>query len=167
MPRAHVRLEGFAECALDEGRFFATVPRNAEEAERMMKREVLRAWEDRAIEAFGKIEELDPELERRQYELEIAKRLLAKAQDDAARETWQTQVDVLTMLAQRAENDLAEQEEEQALCETMSPKSGRSGRERAGERRQNTTRNPKSGGFLDTLTAFAIKEASAEAQVST
>ncbi|MFO7696712.1 MAG: hypothetical protein R6X16_06100 [Anaerolineae bacterium] len=119
MPRAHARLEGFAECALDEGRYFATVPRNAEEAKRMIKREVLRAWEDRATEAFGKIEELGPALERRQYELEIAQRLLAKAQDDAARETWPTQVDVLVMLVQEAEHDLVEQEEEQALCDTM------------------------------------------------
>ena len=79
----------------------------------------LRAWEDRAAEAFGKIEELEPELERRQYELEIAQRLLAKAQDDAARETWQTQVDVLAMLVQETEHDLAEQEAEQALCDTV------------------------------------------------
>jgi hypothetical protein len=119
MPRAHTRLEGFAECALEEGRYFATIPRNAEEAKRMIKQEVLRAWEDRAAEAFGKIEELSPKLERRQYELEIAQRLLAKAQDDAARETWQTQVDVLIMEVQMAEHDLAEQEEEQALCDTM------------------------------------------------
>jgi hypothetical protein len=119
MPRAHARIKGFAECALDEGRFFASVPRNAEEAEQMMKREVLRAWQDRAVEAFSKIEELAPELERTQYELEIAQRLLDKAQDDADRETWQTQVDVLIMLVQRTEGKLAEQEQEQELCDTM------------------------------------------------
>ena len=120
MPRAHTRLAGFAECALDEGRYFATIPHNAEEARTMMKREVLQAWEDRAISAQSKIEEsLEPELERLRYETEIAQRLLVKAQDEAARETWQTQVDVLEMLVGMAEGDLDEQREELALCEVM------------------------------------------------
>jgi len=120
MPRAHTRLEGFVGCALDEGRYFASVPRNAEEERTMLKREVLRQWEDHAIEVQCKIdEEIVPELERQQYELEIAQRLLAKAQDDAAQETWQTQVDVLQMLISMAEGDLDEQREELALCEAM------------------------------------------------
>lgn len=51
--------------------------------------------------------------------MEIAQRLLAKAQDEPARETWQTQVDVLQMMAGMTENDLAEQQEELALCEAM------------------------------------------------
>jgi len=120
MPVAHTRLAGFAECALDEGRYFATVPCNAEEERRMMKQEVRQAWEDRAIDAQSKIwEDLEPELARRSYELEIAQRLLSKAQDEAARQTWQTQVDVLEMLAGMTEGDLAEQQEELALCEAM------------------------------------------------
>jgi hypothetical protein len=120
MPVAHTRLAGFAECALDEGRYFATAPRNAEEERRMMKQEVRQAWEDRAIDAQSKIwEDLEPELARRSYELEIAQRLLSKAQDEAARQTWQTQVDVLEMLAGMTEGDLAEQQEELALCEAM------------------------------------------------
>ena len=119
-PRAHTRLEGFAECALDEGRYFATIPRNAEEARMMMKREVLSAWENRAIDAQTKIdEEIEVELERRRYELEIAQRLLARAQDDAARETWRIQVDVLDMLIGMAEGDLEKQREELALCDAM------------------------------------------------
>jgi len=64
-------------------------------------------------------EELEPKLERERYEMEIAQRLLAKAQDEPARETWQTQVDVLQMVAGMTENDLAEQQEELALCEAM------------------------------------------------
>ena len=120
MPRAHTRLAGFAECALDEGRYFATIPHNAEEARTMMKREVLQAWEDRAISAQSKIEEsLEPELERLRYETEITQRLLTKAQDEAARETWQTQVDVLQTMIGMTEGDLVEQQEELALCETM------------------------------------------------
>ena len=120
LPRAHTRLEGFAECALDEGRYFATVPRNAEEEWMMIKHDVLRTWENRAANAQTKIDEkIQVELERLRYELEIAQRLLAKAQDDAAREIWQTQVDVLEMLVGQAQADLEEQREELALCEAM------------------------------------------------
>jgi hypothetical protein len=118
-PRAHTRLEGFAECALDEGRYFASVPRNAEEEMAMLKREVLQAWEDRAIDAQGQIEEGTDELERTRYELEIVQRLLSRAQDEAARETWQVQVDVLQMMVVQAEDRLTEQQEELALCEAM------------------------------------------------
>ena len=120
MPRAHTRLAGFAECALDEGRYFATIPHNAEEARTMMKREVLQAWEDRVISAQSKIEEsLEPELERLCYELEIAQRLLVKAQDEATRETWQSQVDVLQMMIGMTESELTEHQEELSLCEAM------------------------------------------------
>jgi transposase len=86
----------------------------------IMQQEVRQAWEDRAIEAQGKIwEDLEPELARRQYEMTIAQRLLSKAQDEAGRETWQTEVDVLQMFVVNAENDLAEQQAELALCEAM------------------------------------------------
>lgn len=120
MPTAHTRVAGFAECALDEGRYFASVPRNAEEERRMMKQEVRQAWEDRAIAAQGKIwEELEPQLARQTYELEIARRLLSKAQDETARQTWQTQVDVLEMLAGMTEGDIEKEREELALCEAM------------------------------------------------
>jgi hypothetical protein len=85
-----------------------------------MKQEVRQAWEDRAISAQGKIwEDLEPQLARRNYELEIARRLLSKAQGEAARQTWQTQVDVLEMLVGIAVGDLAEQQEEVALCDAM------------------------------------------------
>lgn len=120
MPRAHVRLEGFAGCALDEGRYFASIPRNAEEALMMLKQDVLRAWEERAVDAWTKIsDEIEPRLERKQYELEIAQRLLEKAEDDEARSDWQIQVDVLEMLVGMLEGDLAEQQEELALCDAM------------------------------------------------
>jgi len=120
MPAAHTRLAGFVECALDEGRYFATVPRNAEEERQMMKQEVRQAWEERALEAQGTIwETFEPKLARLSYELEIAQRLLSKAQDETARTTWQTQVDVQEMLLGMTEGDLAEQQEEVALCEAM------------------------------------------------
>ena len=120
LPRAHTRLEGFAGCALDEGRYFATVPRNAEEERMMIKRDVLRTWENRAIEAQTRVdEEIEVELERLRYELEITQRLLAKAQDDAGRETWRIQVDVLDMMIGQAEARLSKEQEELALCEAM------------------------------------------------
>ncbi len=120
MPNAHMRLVGFAECALDEGRFFASIPRNAEEERIVMKQEVLTAWEERAIRAQSQInEELEPKLERLRYEEEITQRLLAKATDESARQTWQTQVDVLDMMITMTETDLAEQQEELTLCEAM------------------------------------------------
>jgi len=120
MPVAHARLAGFTECALDEGRYFATVPRNAEEERRMMKQEVRQAWEDRAIEAQNKIgEDLEPQLMRQVYELEIAQRLLSRAHDEVERQNWQAQVDVLGMLVGNTEDDLAQQREELRLCEAM------------------------------------------------
>ena len=69
--------------------------------------------------AFNIYEKIQVELERRRYELEIVQRLLAKAQDDAARETWRIQVDVLQMMVGQAQADLEEQLEDLALCEAM------------------------------------------------
>jgi hypothetical protein len=120
MPVAHIRLVRFAGRALDEGRYFATMPRNAEEERRMMRQKVRQAWETRAIEARSKIrEDLEPRLARHTYELEIAQRLLSKAQDETARQVWQTQVDALAMLVGMIESDMAEQQQEVALCDTM------------------------------------------------
>jgi hypothetical protein len=85
----------------------------------MLKREILASWERRAADAYSKIEELEYDAERFRYETEIAQRLLDKALDDAARETWRIQVDVLQMMADMAEGDLAERQEELALCDAM------------------------------------------------
>jgi len=120
MPNAHMRLAGFAECALDEGRYFACIPRNSEEESIIMKEDVLATWKERAIYAESQIiEELEPKLKRLGYEEEITKRLLAKAPDESARQTWQTQVDVLDMLITMTESDLAEQQEELTMSEAM------------------------------------------------
>lgn len=119
MPRAHTRVAGFAECALEEGRFFASSPRNEEEAHVVMKREVLQKWDQRAVEAYGKIEDIEAELERLRYEAAITQRLLTKAQDESARETWQIQTDVLDMLIVQAEGKLEEQQQEMAMCDAM------------------------------------------------
>jgi len=99
---------------------FAGVPRNAEEEHRMMQQEVRQAWKDRAIAAQSKIREaIEPELARRKYEMAISQRLLNKAQTEADRETWQTQLDVLQMFVIQAEDDLAEEQAEVALCDAV------------------------------------------------
>lgn len=86
----------------------------------MLKREVLQAWERRAIAAQTRIdEEIGPEMERLRYEAEIVRRLLSKAQDSTARQTWQTQADVLEMMLGMAEESLDEQREEMALSEAV------------------------------------------------
>jgi len=86
----------------------------------MMKQQVLTAWQERATHAESQIaEKLAPKLKRLRYEEEISKRLLAKATDETARQTWQTQVDVLDMMITMTEADLDEQREESALCEAM------------------------------------------------
>jgi hypothetical protein len=83
----------------------------------MLKRDVLRTWEDRASEAQARIEEeIEVEGERHRYELGIARQLLTKAQDDVPRETWQAQVGVSEMLVGQTEADPEEQQQDLALC---------------------------------------------------
>ncbi|MBN1872830.1 MAG: hypothetical protein JXA33_01255 [Anaerolineae bacterium] len=84
-----------------------------------VKHKVLQSWVRCANRARDKIEERKTDLACQTYELEIAERVLAKVQDNAHRETWQMQVDVLAMLVGQTESDIEEQQEDQALCETM------------------------------------------------
>jgi len=120
VPRAHARLEGLAQAALEDGRFTASIPRTPEQERALLKREVRQAWQERAAAAQCDIcENLEPERARREYELALTRQLLEKAQDDADRETWQTQIDVLGMLVVMAEEKLDEQQEELAMCEAM------------------------------------------------
>ena len=119
MSRAHTRIVGFAECALDEGRMWADTPRTPEEARVKMKREVLEEWDLRAIDAFGRIEETEAELERLEYALEIALRLLAKMPDDASQETCQARVDGLQALVSQTEERLEAERQEMDWCDAM------------------------------------------------
>ena len=119
MSRAHTRIVGFAECALDEGRMWADTPRTPEEARVKMKREVLEEWDLRAIDAFGRIEETEAELERLEYALEIALRLLAKMPDDASQETCQARVDGLQALVTQTEERLEAERQEMDWCDAM------------------------------------------------
>ncbi len=120
LPQAHTRLACFAELALEEGEFFANTPGTPAEAQMMMKHEVLRAWEDRLYEAMAKVQdELEPELERRRYEYEIAKHLRDAAQDEASHYEWDIQASVLHDIMIIAKADLSEQRQEIAICEAM------------------------------------------------
>jgi len=119
MPRAHTRIVGFAECALDEGRMWADAPRTSEEARVKMKHEVLEEWDLHAIDAFGKIEETEAELERLEYAVEIALRLLAKMSGDASREACQTRLDALQALVNQMEERLEAERQEMDWCDAM------------------------------------------------
>ncbi|MGC9335257.1 MAG: hypothetical protein ACP5JJ_13975, partial [Anaerolineae bacterium] len=119
MSRAHTRIAGFAECALDEGRMWADTPRTPEEARTKMKREVLEEWDLRAIDAFGRIEETEAELERLEYAVEIALRLLDKTMGDAGRKACQARVDVLGDLVCQTEERLEAERQEMDWCDAM------------------------------------------------
>ncbi len=117
---AHARLEGFVECALDEGRYFASCPRNESEARIQMKEKVRDHWEERCVDAYGEIqEEIEPELERQRYEYEITQRLLAKAASKEERDEWEIQASVMHDVVVMTEAQLEEKEAEAALCEAM------------------------------------------------
>jgi hypothetical protein len=119
MSRAHVRIVGFAECALDEGRMWADTPRTPEEARVKMKGEVMEEWDLRAIDAFGTIEETEAELERLEYALEIARRLLDKMPDGANQKACQSRVDALQALVSQTEERLEAERQEMDWCDAM------------------------------------------------
>ncbi len=113
-------IKGFGDCALDECRYFSTIPRNEEEELMMLKKEVLDSWENRAVQAQIKIdEEILSDLAKYRYELKITERLLAKADDKESRDTWRIQADVVKMSVIKNENALEEEEKELVLCDLM------------------------------------------------
>jgi hypothetical protein len=99
LPRAHARVGGFAECALEEGRYFNSVPRSDEERVCMLKREVMQQYEEQIYEAQAEIDEnLIPEIERLEYELDVVRRVKEKEASKPDNLDWQTQLDVLEIL---------------------------------------------------------------------
>ena len=98
---------------------WADTPRTPEEARVKMKREVLEEWDLLAIDAFGKIEEMEAELERLEYAVEIALRLLAKMLDGASREACQAPVDVLQALVSQTEERIEAERQEMEWCDAM------------------------------------------------
>lgn len=109
LPEAHTRMLGFAECALDEGNYFNSLPRSEEERQRMLKQEVRQRYENRICETQGEIEEtVLPEIEGLEYELEIVRRVKEQAAGKLEEMDWQTQIDVLEMLLGNQQVRLAE-----------------------------------------------------------
>ncbi len=84
-----------------------------------MKRNVLQGYKDRVERARAEIEETELNLEQYRYEQEIARRLLAKAQDEQARQTWQLQVDVMDMMIIPDEDRQGKAQEDLVLCQAM------------------------------------------------
>lgn len=120
LPQAHTKVFCWADLALEECEYLASVPRTPEEARLMRKREVLANWEDRLCEIITEIEEnLEPALERRQYEYEIAQQILAAAEDEEQRKAWEIQTAVFHDMIIMAQARLEEAEQECTLCETM------------------------------------------------
>ena len=119
MPCAHTRIAGFVECALDEGRMWADTPRTPEEARVKMKREVLEEWDLHAIDAYGRIEETEAELERLEYAVEIALRLLDRMPDDASRQACQARVDGLQAQVCHTEERLEAEKQEMDWFDAM------------------------------------------------
>jgi hypothetical protein len=99
MPGSNNRLFGFAECALEEGRYFNTVPRSEEERVLMLKREVMQQYEERICDSQAEIdEELIPEIERLEYELEVVRRIKEMNLGKVEETDWQAQVEVIELL---------------------------------------------------------------------
>lgn len=81
-------LRSWAEIALDEGEFMASVPRNAAEEERMLKEVVYQDYLDRFAELSGKMEDAEEDIGQRKYEYEVVKRLKKKAKTPDEKEHW-------------------------------------------------------------------------------
>lgn len=81
-------LRSWAEIALDEGEFMASVPKNAAEEERMLKEAVYQDYLDRFAELSAKIEDAEEDIAGRKYEYELVKRLKKKAKTPDEKEHW-------------------------------------------------------------------------------
>lgn len=78
----------WANLALEEGGYLASVPKNPSEEERMLKEAVHREYMDRFFELQAEIEGVEEDVARRKYEYEVAKRLKKKAEDVEEKERW-------------------------------------------------------------------------------
>lgn len=79
----------------------------------MNKQAILDHYRQCAAEAEAEIsDEIMPEIERCRYEQQIINRLLEKATDEEMREIWRIQAMVMHDMRIRAENRLAEAEEQ-------------------------------------------------------
>jgi hypothetical protein len=99
---------------------WTVVPLGVEERHSLRRREVRASLEERVREAQMTIDgDIAPEIERLQYEREIVRRLIAKAQDDEARKDWEIEESVLHDVGVMRLADLEEQQERIARYEAM------------------------------------------------
>ncbi|MBN1876018.1 MAG: hypothetical protein JXA33_17475 [Anaerolineae bacterium] len=84
-----------------------------------VKQTVLEDWQKRMKRARKTLAKLEAELAYQNYELEITRRLQAKAQSEADWDDWRVQIDILSMLAGQTEERMEEEQEDIALCTAM------------------------------------------------
>ena len=82
------------------------VPHNKEEARLIMQEEVWNLWMDRLGEAYGGIEDLEAQLERGVYELEVLQRLAEKADDEESGAGWRERIAARELLQRQDEAQL-------------------------------------------------------------
>jgi len=94
--KAHIRVAGFAECALDEGKYMSIVPRSEAERQRMLKEEVLKRYEEYLCAAQSEIDEtVKHEIDLIEYELEVARRVIEKQTRRTEGVDWKMEINFL------------------------------------------------------------------------
>jgi len=110
-PLAHARLQGLVESALREGESVSDAQSSSVDDRRTAQQAVFDHYVSRAAMIQAEIEdEIEPELARLQYEIEIIQRLHGKAVNVQERDDWQMQLDTLEMDIARSRDKKAERE---------------------------------------------------------
>ncbi len=108
---AHARLQGLVESALREGESVSDAQSSSVDDRRTAQQAVFDHYVSRAAMIQAEIEdEIEPELARLQYEIEIIQRLHGKAVNVQERDDWQMQLDTLEMDIARSRDKKAERE---------------------------------------------------------
>ncbi|MGC9397633.1 MAG: hypothetical protein ACP5HM_00680 [Anaerolineae bacterium] len=117
---AHPKMQIYAEFAWDEALSLLPEPFVSQRRGRLLRENVLWAWEERLEDRQYIIEQqILPELRQRHYEIKIMQRILAKVESPEERELWEAELADLYDHIAMLERDLESFEEEIALCETM------------------------------------------------
>jgi hypothetical protein len=110
-PLAHARLQGLVESALREGESVSDAQLSSVDDRRTAQQAVFDHYVSRAAMIQAEIEdEIEPELARLQYEIEIIQRLHDKAVNVQERDDWQIQLDILEMDIARSRDKKVERE---------------------------------------------------------
>jgi hypothetical protein len=119
MPVAHTRLEELAECAREEAQYYAVVAYEGDVQPMTTEQKVLWNWRMRASGVRGTVERIESSVRRDRYEVAIMQRVLNKSGDDAERQMWQDEIEVIEASIEAAEHELVAKQHELALCEAM------------------------------------------------